>query len=84
MIIIAPGHKADEGRWIELRFRCGTCSAVVEPTQDDAHLVEVFNDRPDNKSTLIMGCPYCLKSTLWHESPVIEKLPEIFWPDFLK
>lgn len=84
MRIIAPGHKADEGSWIEKRFVCGTCSAVMEPTQADAHLIEAFNDRPDNRSTMIMACPYCLKTTLWREAPIIEPLRQFVMPEFLQ
>lgn len=84
MNIISPGFKIDEGSWIEKRFKCDTCSAVVEPEQKDAHLIEAYNHRAENRSTLIMACPYCLKSTLWREAPLVEPLPPVYIPVFLR
>lgn len=84
MKLIADGFEPDEGAWMEKRFMCTRCDTVVEPGPEDKHLVEGYNDRQDYKSTLIMACPRCKRSTMWRECAIVEPLPPAYIPSFLQ
>lgn len=83
MKLISQGFKPDEGSWMEKRFMCDSCETIIEPEPSDKGHIESYEHKPDYRSLMIMGCPICLRTTMWRECAESPDLPPVFIPSFL-